>query len=143
VSANICIAGNPSVGARCGDPHCVCATGPAPIKLQGRDSARIRLLNDRARQAMGIYGPVYQTAGIAALDPAIQSKIRERVETFSEFTPDNDPYGEHDFGSFTLDGNRVFWKFDYYDRTMDFGSEDPANPAATIRVLTILLAEEY
>jgi hypothetical protein len=61
----------------------------------------------------------------------------------SEFTPDNDPHGEHDFGSFTLVGRKFFWKIDYYDREMVHGSEEPADPAKTMRVLTILLASEY
>ena len=60
-----------------------------------------------------------------------------------DFTEDNDPHGEHDFGSFELAGRKFFWKIDYYDANMEFGSEDPADPAKTTRVLTIMLAEEY
>ena len=56
------------------------------------------------------------------------------------FTPDNDPYGEHNFGSFEHNGIRVFWKIDYYDRNVEYGSEDPSDPAQTTRVLTIMLA---
>ena len=59
------------------------------------------------------------------------------------FTDDNDPNGEHDFGSIVHQGKQVFWKIDYYAPDMEHGSEDPAVPAKTVRVLTILLADEY
>jgi hypothetical protein len=103
----------------------------------------IRRLNDEARQAMGIRCRLVQTAGIAALSEAAQSKIREIVETYDDFSEANDPYGEHDFGNFTYEGDKIYWKIDYYNKTLDGGSEDPANPALTTRVLTILLASEY
>ena len=103
----------------------------------------IRELNDLARTAMGVASLLIQTEGIRALDPADQSKIREKVELFDAFTPDNDPYGEHDFGSFEHDGQKIFWKIDYYDKNLEYGSENPADPAQTTRVLTIMLAEEY
>jgi hypothetical protein len=67
----------------------------------------------------------------------------QRVTTFDDFTPDNDPYGEHDFGSFEADGHKVFFKIDYYDKALAYGSENPADPAVTERVLTIMLASEY
>jgi hypothetical protein len=59
------------------------------------------------------------------------------------FSPDNDPYGEHDFGAFCEGRDRCFWKIDYYDFTMTAGSPDPTDPQKTTRVLTILLATEY
>ena len=59
------------------------------------------------------------------------------------FTTENDPYGEHDFGSVTIDGTNLFWKIDYYDLSLQYGSSDPSDPAQTARVLTITLAEEY
>ncbi len=65
------------------------------------------------------------------------------MATFSDFTPENDPHGEHDFGSFAVAGRKFFFKIDYFDAAMEFGSEDPADPAKTTRVLTIMLAEEY
>ena len=115
-------------------------------------TARIAHLNDMARKAMGVCGKLVQTSGINALSPADQSRIREKVETFNAFTPANDPYGEHDFGSFELadgfdgfehDPIKIFWKIDYYDKSLEYGSEHPENPAVTTRVLTIMLAEEY
>jgi Protein of unknown function (DUF3768) len=66
-----------------------------------------------------------------------------RVAAFADFSPDNDPHGEHDFGGFELAGQQFFWKIDYYDAAMEFGSDDPADPAKTTRVLTIMLATEY
>jgi hypothetical protein len=104
---------------------------------------RIAELNDLCRTAMGVAGKLFQTAGINALPPADQSRIREKVETFDRFTPDSDPHGEHDFGSLEHNGNKVFWKIDYYAKDMENGSEDPSDPSQTVRVLTIMLAEEY
>jgi len=104
---------------------------------------RIAELNDLCRKAPGVAGRLFQTSGIDALPPADQSAIREKVETFDAFTPDNDPHGERDFGAFEHNGQRIFWKIDYYDRTLTRGSEDPSDPSQTVRVLTIMLASEY
>ncbi len=107
------------------------------------DTKKIAELNDLCRMAMGVAGRLVQTEGINDLPPAAQSAIREKVERFDDFTEDNDPYGERDFGSFEHEGQSIFWKIDYYDRTLSQGSEDPSDPAQTVRVLTILLASEY
>lgn len=109
---------------------------------------RIAELNDLCRRAPGIAGKLFVTQGIIALPAADQSAIREKVEIFDSFTPDNDPYGEHDFGAFEHNGTRIFWKIDYYDRASfgtgcDMGSEDPSDPKQTLRVLTVMLASEY
>lgn len=103
---------------------------------------RIRELNDIFRKTW-LTGTVLLTSGIQNLPDITQSRIVEAVQGFDTFTPDNDPYGEHDFGAVTIEGDKVFWKIDYYDLTMQYGSEDAANPAVTKRVLTIMLAEEY
>ena len=100
-------------------------------------------LNDLARTAMGICCRLMQTPGICALPAADQSRIRELVETFSDFNPGNDPHGERDFGGFDHNGVAVLWKIDYYDKALEYGSEDPSDPAQTTRVLTIMLREEY
>jgi hypothetical protein len=104
---------------------------------------RIAELNDLCRTAMGVAGLVVRTRGIAALPFLNQSVIREKVEKFDDFSEDNNPHGERDFGTFTHNGQRIFWKIDYYDRTLCFGSEDPSDPGQTERVLTIMLASEY
>jgi uncharacterized protein DUF3768 len=103
---------------------------------------KIRALNDAFRTTM-TGGKVFMTAGVDALPSDVKAMVIRKVATFSEFTADNDPHGEHDFGSFTLAGRKFFWKIDYYDAAMQFGSEDPADPSKTTRVLTIMLAEEY
>jgi Protein of unknown function (DUF3768) len=107
------------------------------------ETQRIAELNDLARTAMGVASVLVQTPGIQALPAATQSRIRELVETFDQFNPGNNPHGERDFGSFEHEGHRIFWKIDYYDRNLEFGSEHPEDPAQTRRVLTIMLAEEY
>jgi Protein of unknown function (DUF3768) len=106
-------------------------------------NTKIAELNDLCRKAMGIAGRLFQTSGIGALPLADQSAIREKVETFDAFTPDNDPYGERDFGAFEHADQKIFWKIDYYDKSMTKGSEDPSDPGQTVRVLTIMLASEY
>jgi Protein of unknown function (DUF3768) len=103
---------------------------------------RIRELNDRFRTTFS-GGRVMTTAGVAALSEATRQEVFNRVRAFDAFTPDNDPGKEHDFGNFTLAGRKFFWKIDAYDAEMQFGSEDPADPTKTTRVLTIMLAEEY
>ena len=104
---------------------------------------KIAQLNDLARTAMGVACRLIQTSGISALPPAEQSAIREQVETFNDFKEGDNPYGERDFGAFDHNGQKVFWKIDYYDKTMEFGSDDPSDPKQTTRVLTIMFAREY
>lgn len=106
-------------------------------------AARIALLNDLCRTAMGMRGRLVQTEGINALPQRDQFAIREKVETFNDFTPENDPYGERDFGAFEHNGEPMYWKIDYYDKTLTKGSEDPTRPEETTRVLTIMFACEY
>ena len=103
---------------------------------------KIRTLNDTFRRSFA-GGKVMMTAGIAALPDAARATVLDEVRRFDAFTADNDPHGEHDFGSFEVDGRKIFWKIDLYDAAMEFGSEDPSDPAKTTRVLTIMLASEY
>jgi hypothetical protein len=101
---------------------------------------RTRALNDLAR-SMFLGCRVMITQGIRKQDGI--AAILVRVRTFNAFSEDNDPFGEHDFGSFQHDGETIFWKIDYYDRTLMAGSQDPADPEVTVRVLTVMLSSEY
>ena len=103
---------------------------------------RIRKLNDVFRTTLR-GGRVMMTSGVNELPDSVKAEVLVQVTTFSDFTPDNDPHGEHDFGSFTLLGQKFFWKIDYYDKEMEQGSEDPSDPEKTTRVLLVMLAEEY
>jgi hypothetical protein len=104
--------------------------------------ARIRELNDLLRR-YGKGGEVYLTRGVRDRGDDFSERARRQVANFEAFSEDNDPYGEHDFGAVMVDGKRVFFKVDYYDRAKEWLSPDPADPAKTCRVMTILLAEEY
>ena len=109
------------------------------------DTARtaiIRRLNDQFRQTFK-GGAVVVTAGIAALDDATRKRTFAAVQQFDAFDEDNDPWHEHDFGAVEVDGQRVFFKVEYYDLTRAMHSEDPADPAKTERVMTIMLSDEY
>jgi len=105
-------------------------------------SERIQRLNDRFRRS-GIGGDILITPGIQALGESGMQAVAEKVMHFEQFSEDNDPHGEHNFGAFDHDGQRIFWKIDYYGPDMMSGSEDPSDPDATRRVLTIMLASEY
>jgi hypothetical protein len=103
---------------------------------------KIRDLNDAFRRTL-IGGDKFFTAEAVAMGPEFVAAALAAVRSFDAFTVDNDPYGEHDFGCMTVGEEKVFWKIDYYDTTLCYGSDDPADPAQTTRVITIMLAHEY
>jgi hypothetical protein len=106
-------------------------------------SDRTRLLNDNFRSTF-VGGQVVMTRGVADLPLDVRARLILAVQSFSNFTKDNDPYGEHDFGSFEIEGDTYFFKVDYYAAPdMDGGSENAADPSVTTRVLTIMRADEY
>lgn len=103
---------------------------------------RIRVLNDNFRTTF-IGGQVVMTQGVNELPMDVKAKALLAVRSFNDFTGDNDPYGEHDFGCFEIAGETFYWKIDYYGIGCQYGSEDPTDPEKTTRVLTIMLAAEY
>ena len=107
----------------------------------------IRDLNDRFRKGdTSIPGRTMMTIGVQALlndDAARIAALIRTVRNFDGFDAGNDPWHEHDFGAFDFDGHKLFFKIDAYAPDLRHGSDDPADTAKTVRVLTIMLAEEY
>ena len=119
--------------------------------MTDENTKRIRELNDHVRKRItspwllpsGVRAKILKTQGIDALPIEDQLVILANIRDFDDFNEDNDPHGEHDFGSLDHHGQKIFWKIDYYAPDMMHGSENPADPAQTVRVLTIMLANEY
>lgn len=110
------------------------------IKLLGEKPMNtIVILNDISRLHLGNYSitPMVRDLGDQL------TKLLILVKTFNNFNPDNDPHGEHDFGSIEFAGETYFWKIDYYDKTLCYGSPNPADEAVTRRVITVMHSSEY
>lgn len=107
----------------------------------------IRNQNDRLRGGdSSIPGRILVTSGLQSLIATSAKQIEDLVSvvaTFDTFDADNDPHAEHDFGQFDFEGKSCFRKIDYYNLSLDGGSEDPSDLNQTHRVLTIMLSEEY
>lgn len=119
-------------------------------------SKKIANLNDAFRSQLliglaggNVSGRYHITGSLQkAFGPNEIMQVFHKVATFDQFTPDNDPYGEHDFGAIHHGDEDVFWKIDYYDRESldadeEYGSEDPSDPEITTRIMTIMLAQDY
>ncbi len=99
--------------------------------------SKIAVLNDQYRTS----GTNFMlTNGVLQLGNT--AVILDIVRKYSNFNASNDPYGEHDFGAFSLNGEDIYWKIDYYDNDPKYGGKIPSDPACK-RVLTVLLASEY
>jgi Protein of unknown function (DUF3768) len=103
---------------------------------------QIRILNDRLRKNFD-EGMAVITNGVAALGVDAVARIVKTIGVYDDFCHQNDPHEEHDFGVFEADGSTIFFKIDYYDRTLTHHSSDPADPTVTSRIITVMLAEEY
>src|ERR1700675_1457113 len=103
---------------------------------------RIRALNDELRQNLAV-GVAVMTPGVAALGQEAVERIVKVIAVFDDFCNANDPHEEHDFGAFEAEGETIFFKIDYYDRSLTHHSPDSSDPSVTERVITIMLASEY
>ena len=109
---------------------------------------QIAKLNDRARSGFDPSARIMFTRGcleaFCSGDTASGLVAQaELIKTMRRHRFEEDTYGERDFGAFTFRGERVFFKIDYYDLSLEYGSEDPADASITARVVTIMLASEY
>jgi hypothetical protein len=83
------------------------------------------------------------TAGAVTLALKRLAALRAALAAFTDFSEDNDPHGEHDFGAFVLFGQSLLWKIDYYHPDHDAHAPVPSNIELCRRILTVMLAEEY
>ena len=118
-------------------------TAPGWLLNEGFRRHCIQKLNDSVRQGKTSDATVVVTKGVQAEGEVFVLAAIQAMALFDDFTEDNDPYGEHDFGSFEIDGQKLFFKFDYYDPDLEGHSHDAADPVCTIRVLTLMLPSEY
>ncbi|SFM72805.1 DUF3768 domain-containing protein [Shimia aestuarii] len=123
---------------RCGEPN-------KPVWKLDKDfrTKRIARLNDATRHGELEHATVVVTSGVRAWGEDFLRKAAHAVIAFDDFTEDNDPHGERDFGGVEVDGQKLFWKIDTFDPKLERHSLDAANPNITHRVLTIMLASEY
>lgn len=119
----------------------------APEPDAASTARAIAALNDRFRTTLGrdpvAPGKVVVTRGVAAHGAAFVNAALAATAAFDAFDIGGDPYGEHDFGVLAIAGVTVWFKLDAYDLDYRYGSEDPADPSQTRRVLTLLLPDEY
>src|SRR5579862_10007025 len=97
---------------------------------------QIRALNDKLRRNF-TEGTAVMTPGIAALGAEAVARIVKTIAVFDDFCHANDPYEEHDFGSFNAAGHTIFFKIDYFDKSLTYHSPDATDQCVTERVITI------
>lgn len=127
-------------------------TAEAPVSFM----AVLAVQNDAFRKAMAsvevdgalIEGEFYITPAVRDLPREILGRLLREVRTFDSYTPDDDPYGEHDFTTVKIDVDgetqTFFFKIDYYsDSSKTYGSDDPVDPTKTFRTGTLMLASDY
>jgi Protein of unknown function (DUF3768) len=103
---------------------------------------KIARLNDKFRRTF-LGGRIVISIGVHALPDTVKAAALVSVATYTGFTEENDPHGEHAFGRFRLYGEQFCWKIDYFDPQAKHAWEDPTDPEKILRVLTVMLCREY
>jgi hypothetical protein len=145
-----CTACSAIITSRSNPSHCPTCRAAAPAYgFPTLEAVRIADQNDRFRAGLltgtagDLRGQVVVTAAVNGLGRDFVTATLLAVARDSTFTAENDPYGDHGFGTVTVLAVRLFWKIDLYDDELAYGSPEPANPAVTRRVLTIMLPSDY
>jgi hypothetical protein len=106
-------------------------------------AVRIAELNDRFRKGDRTLGKYSMSQQVSALALEEKGQLIQFIRAFEDFTSENDPYGEHDFGSIGMKGEMYYFKIDYYDSEFMYGAEDPSDGCNTRRLMTIMHSSEY
>ncbi|MGD1809612.1 DUF3768 domain-containing protein [Dapis sp. BLCC M126] len=102
----------------------------------------IAKLNDRFRSGDKSLGEYRMSRQVLALPRKKQKELFKEIQDFSDFTPENDPKGQHEMGQVTLDGVEYIWKIDYLDTSMIMLSDVPEDINKTTRVLLVIRSDE-
>lgn len=107
--------------------------------------SEIAALNDQFRKGNFSLGLWPITSKVAALAENKQQALFQAVRSVDNFieTEAVSPSGEHDFGLVTQDDTDYLWEIGYCDKSLTSRSPNPADLGYTVRVLTLMRADEY
>lgn len=108
---------------------------------------KITQLNDQFRKGDPSLGLFSMTPKVETLPADQKHKLLEdisKVDHFINPEPKAASSGEeHDFGLVSEDEIDYYWEVDYYNKDLKSSSPNPADPNCTVRVLTVMRADEY
>lgn len=117
------------------------------VPMDGNEA--IAMLNDCFRCGDNRLGRYQVTPKVEELTPDELQELIGLVQAYSQFTPNDDPRGRHDFGQVDYKGKLYSWRIDYYDsNSNEFlgvlpNTKNLADPNRTKRVLTLMHASEW
>jgi Protein of unknown function (DUF3768) len=104
--------------------------------------ARIRDLNDRFRKSFQ-GGKILLTQSVSDLPDMVKAAALCEVQKFDAFTEANDPTNEHDFMMFEFCNRDFIFSITYYDKKMEHGSPDSADPDVTTRIGALMMVSDW
>lgn len=115
---------------------------PVPITPTGEANNRFRagVLQGRPGHHRILSTPGIQALGSLAVQEVLHQALVFPDESFRESF---EPHGDRDFIVVNHQGLKVWAKIDTFDLTMEWMSPDPADDEVTVRVLSLMLPDEY